>query len=270
MEKDNKRIGLIAGKGKLPLILAKQIKKENIELIIISLIKDEQKELQAIADRFYSYDLGQAQVIIETLLTEGIKEIFMIGKVGKEIIFDKSKLDSKAIAILDKLKDKDDNAIMKAIIDELGNAGIKVLDQTQFLSDLLAKKGVLTKKQPDANQWLDIEYGILMAKKIASLNIGQLVVVKNQTVLAVEAQEGTDETIMRAGRLGKGGIVIAKTSKPDHDIRFDIPTVGVSTIKTMIKAKADVLAIEAGKVLIVDKDEVIKEADKAKIIMVVV
>ncbi len=270
MERDNKKFGLIAGKGELPLILAKQIKKENVELIIISLIKDEQTELYSIADRFYSYDLGQAQVIIETLLSEGVQEIFMIGKIDKEIIFDKSKLDSKAIAILAKLKDKDDNAIMKAIVDELEHVGIKVLDQTQFLSDLLAKKGVLTNKQPDANQWLDIEYGLLMAKKIASLNIGQLVVVKDRNVLAVEAQEGTDETILRAGRLGKGGIVVAKTSKPDHDIRFDIPTVGVSTIKTMIKAKADILAIESGKVLIVDKDKLIKIADKSKIIMVVV
>ncbi|MEW6094931.1 MAG: UDP-2,3-diacylglucosamine diphosphatase LpxI [bacterium] len=266
----NKKIGLIAGKGKLPLILALQIKKENIELIIISLIEDEQKELQSIANRFYSFELGQLQAIIKTLLGEKVREIFMIGKVDKKIIFDKSRLDSKTIAILDKLKDKDDNSIMKAIVDEVENAGIKVLDQTQYLSDLLAKKGVLTKTQPDATQWLDIEYGILMAQKIASLNIGQLVVVKDRTVLAVEAIEGTDETILRAGRLGKEGLVVAKTSKPGHDVRFDIPTIGSSTIYTMIKAKAAVLAIEAEKVLIVDKDEMIKEADKAEIVIVVV
>lgn len=268
MERNNRKIGLIAGKGKLPLILTNQIKKTNHKLIIISLLKDEQKELQAIADRFYSYELGEALSIIDTLIREDIKEIFMIGKVDKGIIFDKARLDARAKAILDKLKDKDDNAIMKAIVEELNNAGIKVLDQTQYLADLLAQKGVLTKRQPDANQWQDIEYGILMAKEIASLNIGQLVVVKDRTVLAVEALEGTDETIFRAGKLGKEGMVVAKTSKPDHDVRFDIPTVGVSTIQTMIKAKAKVLALESGKVLIVDKEEMIKLADKAKMIIV--
>lgn len=266
----HKKVGLIAGKGNLPLILANQIKKTNVELIIISLLKEKEKELQPIADRFYAYELGQVQTIIDTLLREGIKEIFMIGKVDKKIIFDKTKLDTRARAILDNLKYKDDNAIMKAIVDELNDAGIKVLAQTYHLSDLLAKKGVLTKKQPDVNQWQDIEYGIGMAKKIASLNIGQLVVVHDKTVLAVEAFEGTDETILRAGRLGQEGMVVAKVSKPDHDIRFDVPTVGLSTLKTMIKAKANVLAMEAEKVLILDKDEMIKEADKAEIIIVVV
>jgi len=264
----NKKIGIIAGKGKLPLILAKRIKKAHIELLVISLTNDYQKKLPSITDRFYSFELGQLQAIMNTLLTEDIKEIFMIGKLGKEIIFEKSKLDAKAIAILSKLKDKDDNAIMKAIVDELENVGIKVLSQTLYLSDLLVKKGVLTKNQPDAKQWLDIEYGILMAKEIASLNIGQMVVVKDRTVLAVEAQEGTDETILRAGRLAQEGLVVAKTSNLNHDIRFDIPTVGYSTIKTMIKAKANVLALEAEKVLIVDKDEMIKKADKSEIVIV--
>lgn len=266
----NKKIGLIAGRGKLPLLLAKRIKKTNVELIIINLLKQKEKELQTIADRFYTYQLGQVQTIIDTLLREGIKEIFMIGKVDKKIIFDKTKLDTKASAILDNLKYKDDNAIMKAIVDELEQIGIKVLAQTYHLSDLLAKEGVLTNREPDVNQWQDIEYGLLMAKKIASLNIGQVVVVQDRTVLAVEAVEGTDETILRAGRLGQEGMVVAKVSKPDHDIRFDIPTIGLSTIKTMIKAKANVLAMEAEKVLMVDKDEMIKQADKAEIIIVAV
>jgi hypothetical protein len=270
VEKEDKKIGLVAGGGELPLILANKIKKENIKLTIISLIKDEQQELKSIADKFYSFEVGQAETIIKTLLKEGINEVFMIGKVGKEIIFDNSRLDSKAKVILSRLKYKDDNAIMKAIVDELEDAGIKVLNQTHYLSDLIAKKGILSKKQPDVNQWLDIEYGIMMAKKIADLNIGQVVVVKNKAVLSVEAQEGTDEAIRRAGRLCKEGMVVAKTSKPDHDIRFDIPTVGSSTIHTMIKAKATVLAIEAEKVLIVDKDKMIKAADKAGIVIVVV
>ncbi|MFH1562203.1 MAG: UDP-2,3-diacylglucosamine diphosphatase LpxI [Nitrospirota bacterium] len=262
------KIGLIAGRGELPLILAKQIKKEKFELIIISLIKDARKELQAIANRFYVFDLGQVQTIIDTFISEGVQQLFMIGKVGKEIIFDTARLDSKAKAILAKLRDKDDNAIMKAIVEELGNTGIKVLDQTQYLSSLLVTKGVLTKKQPDAKQWLDIEYGMMMAKEIARLNIGQAVVVKDGTVLAVESIEGTDETILRAGRLGKEGLVVAKTSKFGHDVRFDIPTVGSSTIKTLVKAKAEVLAIESGKVLIADKDKMIKEADRAGIVIV--
>lgn len=270
MGRNNKKIAVIAGSGKLPLILANKIKKQNIQLVIISLIKSQDKELQAIADRFFSFEIGQIQTIIDTLSSERIKEIFMIGKVGKEIIFDNSRLDSKAKAILSQLKYKDDNAVMKAIVAELENIGIKVLPQTQYLSDLIAKKGILSKKAPDLNQWLDIEYGIMMAKKIASLNIGQLVVVKDRAVLTVEAQEGTDETILRAGKLCKAGMVVAKTSMPEHDIRFDIPTVGISTIQSMIKAKANVLAIEAEKVLIVDKDNMIKLADEAGIVIVVV
>ncbi len=262
------KMGLIAGRGELPLILAKQIKKENFELIIISLIKDAHKGLQAIADRFYMFELGQIQTIIDTLISEEVQQLVMIGKVDKEIIFDTARLDSKTRAILAKLRDKDDNAIMKAIVEELGDAGIKVLDQTLYLSDLLATKGVLTKKQPDKRQWLDIEYGMMMAKEIARLNIGQMVVVKDRTVLAVEAQEGTDETILRAGGLGKEGLVVAKTSKLGHDVRFDIPTVGSSTIKALIKAKAGVLAIESGKVIIADKDKMIKEADESEIVIV--
>ncbi|MDI6736116.1 MAG: UDP-2,3-diacylglucosamine diphosphatase LpxI [bacterium] len=262
------KIGLIVGRGELPLILARQIKKEKLEIIIISLIKDAQKGLQSIANRFYVFDLGQVQTIMDTLILEGIQHLFMIGKVGKEIIFDPARLDSRARAILARLKDRDDNAIMKAIVEELRNAGIEVLDQTLYLSDLLATKGVLTKKQPDKGQWLDIEYGMMMAKKIARLNIGQAVVVKDRTVLAVEAQEGTDETILRAGRLGKEGLVVAKTSKIGHDVRFDIPTVGSLTIKSLVKAKAGVLAIESGKVIIADKDKMIKKADEAKIVIV--
>ncbi|MEW6609447.1 MAG: UDP-2,3-diacylglucosamine diphosphatase LpxI [bacterium] len=265
----HKKMGLITGRGNLPVILAQQIKKQDIELVIISLVKDEQNELQAIANKFYSFEIGQMQTIIETLIQEGIKEIFMIGKVDKEIIFDKSKLDNRAIGLLSKLKARDDNAIMKAIIDELANDGLLVLDQRQYLSDLLAQKGILTQMQPTQEQWLDIEYGLLMAKSIASLNIGQSVVVKDRVVLAVEAIEGTDETILRAGSFGQEGLVVAKTSKSDHDFRFDIPTVGISTIKTMIKAKATVLALESEKVLIVHKDAVIKEADKVKIVIAV-
>lgn len=266
MGKENKKFGLIAGRGKLPLILAQQIKKQGFELVVVDLCNKD-KNLRQLTDEYFSFDLGQIQTIIDTLLTQEIKNVFMIGKVSKEIIFDRSKLDKKAIDILAKLKDNEDNTIMKAIVDELEDVGIKVLDQTQYLAHLLANKGVLTKKQPDANQWLDIEYGILKVKEIASLNIGQLVVVKDRTVLAVEAQEGSDETILRAGRLAKEGVVV-KTSKPDHDSRFDIPTVGISTIHTMIKAKAAVLAIEEQKVLMVDKEEMIEKADDANIVIV--
>lgn len=259
-----KRIGLIAGAGNLPILVAKEAKKRNDEVVVISLVDQDWLNL---TDKVYYLGAGQIEKIIKTLLEQGIKEVVMIGKVNKDVMFNPANLDQTSISLLSQLKQRDDNAIMSAIVDIINKAGIKVLEQTIYLSDSLAKIGVLTSTTPNDHQKFDIEYGISIARQIAALNIGQTVVVKDRMVLAVESIEGTDMTILRGGGF-RAEAVVAKVAKPGHDMRFDIPTIGIETIKRMSDVNASVLAIESGRVLLVDNLEIVREANKNGIIII--
>ena len=266
----SKKLGLIAGDGELPVVLARSATQSGFEIVAISLSSDNTTALKRYCSKVYSYGPGEVQKTMDALHKEGITQITFIGKVHKGMLFRKPKLDKRAFRLLSQIKRLNDDAIMLTVVGELEKEGIAVLDQSIFLKELLAAKGVLGEHKPTPEQLADIEYGFEIAKHIGKIDIGQTVVVQNKMILAVEAIEGTDRAIERGCRLGKKQAVVVKVSKPKQDNRFDIPTAGVHTLKTMKKYGANVLAIEANETFIVQKDEMIEFADKNKMVLIAV
>jgi UDP-2,3-diacylglucosamine hydrolase len=256
-----RKLGLIAGAGEMPFIWARAAREKGAEVVAVAIAEEARMGLDGIASRLHSFSVGQVGKIIKTFKDEGVKELVFIGKVNKSLIFKDIKFDLRAITLMAKLKDRKDDTIMLAIVDELKREGIEVIEQTIFLEEMMPGHGVLTKRKPTREEMADIEFGMEMAKGIASLDIGQTVVVKDRAVMAVEAIEGTDEAIKRGGGLGKSGIVVVKVSKPNQDLRFDIPTVGMNTLKSLIEAGGKALAIESNKTFVVDMESFVKEAN---------
>lgn len=258
-----KEVGLIAGDGDLPLLFASKAKEQGVDLTVIT-VTDNAKtnQLADIAKEVYEINVGQLDKIISLLLDEAITEVVMLGKVTKELLFQGIELDQRFMKLLDSLTEKNDDAIMNALVDELASEGIRVNSQQELISNLFPKPGLLTTDEVSEDIIKDMEYGFKMAKEIGRVDIGQTVVVKDQAVMAVEAIEGTDKAILRGGRLGCGDVVVAKVSKPEQDIRFDIPTIGLTTIDSLIKAEASGLVIEAGKVFVIEQEKVVKKAEK--------
>ncbi len=263
------RIGIIAGSGVLPCIVATEAKKQGYNVLIIALdpIAD---SIEGCNDRVERINVGKLGRIIKTLKRENIKEAVMAGKVPKTLMYKGRNItpDTKALKLLFRLKDRKDDTIMQTITEEFESEGIKILNTTDFTSTLMMPEGCLTRRVPSESEWKDIEFGFRLAKEVGRLDIGQTVVVKNRAVMAVEAIEGTDEAILRGGRLAGSDAVVVKVSKPQQDFRYDVPVVGIETLKSMIKAKARVLAIEAGKTILLQKNEVVELADKEDISIV--
>ena len=264
------RIGLIAGTGELPRMLAEQASKDNIKVIAIALSKDSISSLQPVCDKVFQLGIGQTNKLLKTLKNEKIKNVFMIGKVDKKVIFQTKIFDFRALKILKNMKLNDDKSLMTVVIDELKSEGISCLDQSLFLKKLFPSKGVLTKKKPTKSEWEDIQYGFSIAKEMAQMEVGQTVVVKNKSIVAVEAMEGTDQTIIRGLKIAGKGAIVVKVSRPKQDFRYDIPAVGETTLSMIIKGKASVLALEAERTLVVNKDKMIELANKYKISIVAV
>ena len=264
------RIGLIAGTGELPRMLAEQASKDNIKVIAIALSKDSISSLQPVCDKVFQLGIGQTNKLLKTLKNEKIKNVFMIGKVDKKVIFQTKIFDFRALKILKNMKLNDDKSLMTVVIDELKSEGISCLDQSLFLKKLFPSKGMLTKNKPTKSEWEDIQYGFSIAKEMAQMEIGQTVVVKNKAIVAVEAMEGTDQTIIRGLKIAGKGAIVVKVSRPKQDFRYDIPAVGETTLSMVIKGKASVLALEAERTLVVNKDKMIELANKYKISIVAV
>ena len=262
------RFALIAGAGEIPAILAREARMKGASFIAISLTETAMAPLEGLADKVYRLSIGQVGKIIKTIKKEGIRKVVFIGKVKKELLYERIRFDLKAIKILKNLSNRNDDTVMFALVRELADEGIEVMDQTTYLKSMMPGEGVLTKRSPGKKEWEDIRYGMDMAKRSASLDIGQTVVVKDRAVMAVEAIEGTDEAIIRGGRLARGGAVVAKVAKPKQDPRFDVPTVGAKTIESMIESGSKAIAIEAGRTLLVDRDALVKKADAAGIAIV--
>lgn len=265
-----KTIGLIAGDGELPVSLARNATQCSHEVVAISLSSANKKELESCCRKVYSCGAGEVQKIVDILHKEGVKQITFIGKVSKTMLFRNPKLDKRAIAILKQAIRLNDDALTLKVIEDIGKEGLIVIDQTIFLKEYFPQKGVIGKYSPDEKQQIDIEYGFQMAKAIGGLDLGQSVVVQDKMVLAVEAIEGTDKCIERGCRLGNGKTVIVKVSKPEQDKRFDVPAVGLRTLKTMKKFGGKVLAIEAGETFVVEKEKMIEFADKNKMVFIAV
>ncbi len=258
-----KEIGLIAGDGDLPILFAKKAQQQGIDVTAIAVTPSTKiGKLADLVKQLYQVNVGQLDKIISTLLDEEIKEVVMLGKVTKELLFQGIELDQRFMKLLSSLREKNDDAIMNALVDELASEGVKVNNQQDLISNLFPAPGLLTTDGISDDIIKDMEYGFKMAKEIAGIDIGQTVVVKDQAVMAVEAIEGTDQAILRGGKLGCGGVVAAKVSKPEQDIRFDIPTIGLETIDSLIEAEASGLVIEAGKVFVIEQEKVVEKAEE--------
>jgi len=262
------KIGLIAGNGQFPILFAKSAKENGYKVIAVAHIGETEPILKDYVEQIEWIKVGQLGKLIKIFKKAGIKKLVLAGGISKRRLFTEIFPDLKALSLLARLRHKHDDAALRAVAEELEKEGFIVCPSTLFVPSLLAKEGCLTKKKPTKEEKKDIEFGWKMAKAIGELDIGQCVVVKRQVVVAVEAIEGTDETIKRGGKLAKEGAVVVKVSKPHQDLRFDVPAVGKKTIETMASVKARVLAIEAEKTLIFDKEEMISTANKAGISIV--
>ena len=269
IQHSDKKLGLIAGMGELPIAVAGEAKSQGYTICAIALEPLADKSLSSHVDEIKWVNVGKLGTLINSLKKSGIKEAVMAGKVSKTLLY-KSKItpDLRAVKLLFTLKDRRDDSILLAIAKELADEGIELLDITLFSTGLLMPEGVLTKNKPSNDEWKDIEFGWKMAKEIGRLDIGQTVVVKDRAVMAVEAIEGTDEAIKRGGKLAGEGAVVVKVSKPNQDMRFDVPAVGLQTLSAMQEVKARVLCVEAKKSLILNKDKLLEEAKIAGISIV--
>lgn len=260
-----KKVGLIAGNGKFPLFFAQEASKSGIDVIAIGIKGETSTELEVLVKHIYWVKLGQLKKMIQALLTEGVENVVLAGHVKHVNIFKQLSLDKKALSLLKGLKDKKADTLLGGLVMVLEAEGIKVLPSTTFLSHLIPQKGILTTRGPTKGEVKDVSFGTSIARSIAALDIGQTVIVKEGSVVAVEAMEGTDETIRRGGQIGNKGTIVVKVSKPQQDLRFDVPVVGKKTIQTMIEAGASLLAIDEGKSLFFDQAEALAMAQNHNI-----
>jgi DUF1009 family protein len=264
-----KKLGLIAGAGELPKAIAGEAHSQGYTVVAIALEPLADRSLSAYVDEVKWVNVGQFGKILDSLKKYGLKEAVMAGKVSKSLLY-RSKItpDLRAVKLLFSLKDRSDDSILLAIAKEIEKQGIHLLDITRFSSGILMPEGVLTEDGPTDDEWKDILFGWKIAKAIGRLDIGQTVVVKDQAVMAVEAIEGTDEAIIRGGRLAGKGAIVVKVSKPDQDMRFDVPVVGLNTIRAMLEVGARVLSVESKKSMMLNRDKIIEASRKAGISIV--
>lgn len=264
-----KVLGLIAGMGELPKVVAAEAKAKGFQVVAIALEPLADKSLSDFVDDIKWVNVGKLGEIIESLKKSGIKEAVMAGKVPKSLLYKRRIVpDLRAVKLLFTLKDKSDDSILLAISRELQKDGITLLNTTDFCSDMLTPEGILTERRLTEEEWKDIYFGWRIAKEIGRLDIGQTVVIKNQAVMAVEAIEGTDEAIKRGGTYAGEGAVVVKVSKPHQDMRFDVPVVGLNTLRAMAGIKARVLALEAQKSIFLQRESFLGQAEEAGISVV--
>lgn len=265
-----RKIGLIAGKGKFPFFFIKALQREEVEVVVIGLKGEASPELENRVEKIYWLGLGDLGRLIGILNKEGIKEVVTLGRVAKARLFSGLRLDVEAKSLLANLEDRSDDSLLGAIKDRLAQAGIRVADPREFLSPLIPGEGVLTERKPSQGEEGDIEFGRRIAKEIARiLKMSSLtMVVKDQTILAVESAEGTDKVIKRGGELAKEKVVVVKVARPGEGLLLDLPVVGPETLRVMKEAGASCLAIDAQKTILLDREELIQMADQAGIAIV--
>jgi DUF1009 family protein len=256
------KCGVLAGKGVLPLEVAKGIHLSGLEPVIIGLQEEVDPYLEEAGFFVTKVSLGELGKILNHLQNAGVKRLMMVGRVGKGALFSNLKIDEEFQKILAQLTIKNTDAILLAIVDYFEEHGIKVGNQTEFVDHLVPKEGLLTGEPLSFREKEDVKYGFEIAREIGRLDIGQSVIVKNGVVLAVESMEGTDRTIQRGGELGGEGTIVVKVAKPHQDLRFDVPVIGMDTLDALLRSKARVLAIEAEKTIILDRDELLAKAEE--------
>ncbi|HTB92945.1 MAG TPA: UDP-2,3-diacylglucosamine diphosphatase LpxI [Candidatus Sulfotelmatobacter sp.] len=258
--------GLIAGNGRFPFLVLEGARSQGIEMAVIALKEEASPELEKIAKRLHWVSLGELSKAIELMQNEGVKRAVMAGQVKHSKIFSSIRPDWKLAKLLFALPRKNTDSLIGAVAKVLEEEGIQLVDSTMFLKPLLPEAGVLTRRAPSQQEAADIEYGLGIARHIAAKDIGQTVVVSDSACVAVEAMEGTDETIARAARFANGRpLVVVKVSKPRQDMRFDVPVVGLPTVESMKLAGATALAIDANRTLLFDREKLIAMANDAGI-----
>jgi len=258
--------GLIAGNGDFPFLVLEGARSRGIEMAVIAIREEASPALENTAKRLHWVSLGELSRAIELLHREGVNRAVMAGQVKHNKIFSSIRPDWRLAKLLFSLNTKNTDALIGAIARVLHDEGIELVDSTAFLGSLLPKTGVLTRRVPDQSELADMAYGRDIARQIAGLDLGQTVVVRDRACVAVEAMEGTDETIERAGRIAGGQrIVVVKVSKPKQDMRFDVPVIGLKTIEVMKRATATALSIDAGRTLLFEREAMIQAADEAGI-----
>ncbi|MCK9419462.1 MAG: UDP-2,3-diacylglucosamine diphosphatase LpxI [Nitrospirae bacterium] len=262
------KIGLIAGNGNFPIAFAQAAKLKGLQVIAVAHEGETLPELAQLVDAIFWVKVGQLGKIITILKEQGVVDVLMAGGIKKTRFFGNTLPDMRGMALLAKMAHKKDDSLLRAVAEELESEGITVRESTLFLDSIVAQQGLLTKRKPSKEERRDIEFGWQMAKEIGRLDIGQTVVVKDQVILAVEAIEGTDEAIRRGGRLCGQGAVVVKVCKPQQDLRFDLPAIGTQTIKSMLEVQASCLAVEAGKTIIIERETVINDANRAGITII--
>jgi UDP-2,3-diacylglucosamine hydrolase len=258
--------GLIAGNGRFPFLVLEGARSQGIEMAVIALKEEASPELEKIASRLHWVSLGELSKAIALMQQEGVKRAVMAGQVKHNKIFSAIRPDWKLAKLLFSLPKKNTDSLIGAVAKVFAEEGIHLVDSTMFLKPLLPDSGVLTRRAPDAREIADMEYGLGVARPIAAMDIGQTVVISDLACVAVEAMEGTDETIVRAARFAEGKpLVVVKVSKPKQDMRFDVPVVGLPTVETMKKSGATALAIDAERTLLFDREKLIESANAAGI-----
>ncbi len=266
------RIGLIAGNGRFPFLALQGARSLGHDVTVVAVKEEAFPELEGAARAagadLHWVSLGHLGKCIKILKAAGIRQAVMAGQVKHAKIFSGIIPDLTLLTVLTKLKARNTDALISAVADVLKGEGIDLLNSTAFLEPLMARPGVLGRRAPDAGELEDLAFGYRMADAVAALDIGQTIVVKDKAVVAVEAMEGTDVVIGRAGEIAGPGTRVVKVAKPNQDMRFDVPVVGVATIDAMKAAGATALSIDAGRTLIVDGDRFIQAADAAGIAVV--
>ena len=264
------KFGLIAGNGKFPFMVVEGARQSGARVVVVAIREETDPSIEELAERVEWVGIGQLGRMIRFFKDEGVEKAIMAGQVKHVQIFSRAVPDARMLKVLLRLPRRNTDSLIGAIAAELQSEGIELINSTYFLQQYLPQTGTLTRRQPDKHEREDIEYGLEIAREIARLDLGQTIVVRGKACVAIEAMEGTDETIRRAGQLVKKRLTVVKIAKPNQDMRFDVPVVGVPTIETMLEAGATCLCITAGKTLMFDREEMIRLANDRKIAIVAV
>jgi len=264
------KFGLIAGNGKFPFLVVEGAKKQGASLAVVAIKEETDERIEEIAEKIIWVGIGQLGKMISFFKQEAVEQAIMAGQIRHIQIFSGALPDLRMLRMLWNLPQRNTDALIGGVADEMRREGIELIDSTYFIQDKLAKEGVLTKRKPDETERGNVEYGLRIANEIARLDLGQTIVVRARACIAIEAMEGTDAVIKRAGELAKGKLTVVKVAKPNQDMRFDVPVVGVPTIEEMIKAGATCLCLTARKTLIFDEEEMLGLANRRKISIIAV
>jgi len=266
---DPDRYAIIAGNGHFPFLVLEAARDQGIDPLVVGIKEEASADLTSAASAIHWLSLGEVSKLLDLLVAERVSKVVLAGQVKHAQLFSSIKPDGLVSRVLKSLPRKNTDSLIGIFVRMLESRGVQVVDSTLFLKPLLPEIGPLTIRVPDAEDESDIAYGRELAKKLAGLDIGQTIVVSGRACVAVEAMEGTDAAIERAASLSNGRrLVVVKVSKPRQDMRFDVPVVGLKTIHVMRRSNAHVLAVDAGKTLLFERQAMIKEADEAGIAIV--